>query len=362
MLQKIKTMLPERVKGPILAKVRPVVDPELESWRGRKKVVIALAGFYQNLGDMALTYAQKKFIEATLPGYEVLLFPSNYTYSHMKALKRSVGPGDIITTIAGGNMDDLYPSLENARRFIVRSFPNNPVISFPQTMSFANTPSGRRALKRSARTYASHQNLTIFGRENVSYNSMTAGFRETQIGQCPDIVLSLDPEECTNQRSGIMLSIRVDKESVLTPHEKESISEILRTKTEDILIRDTVDVELEDCQPDTFENTLQDFWKLVGTRRVVVTDRLHGMIFCAITRTPVVVLSNSNHKIRGTYEAWLKGFSFIRYLETFDRESFEVAIEEMWNLHPQDIAAPDLGPQYESLRKALIVASGQTPE
>ncbi|MFB8735822.1 polysaccharide pyruvyl transferase family protein [Bacillus sp. SL00103] len=31
--------------------------------------------------------------------------------------------------------------------------------------------------------------------------------------------------------------------------------------------------------------------------QVVVTDRLHGMIFCAITKTPCVVLRSFDHKV-----------------------------------------------------------------
>ena len=46
--------------------------------------------------------------------------------------------------------------------------------------------------------------------------------------------------------------------------------------------------------------------------RLVVTDRLHGMIFSAITGTPCVVLSNYNHKVRGTYE-WISYLPYIKF-------------------------------------------------
>lgn len=362
MFSRLKRAIPERYKGPVLAALRPAVHPDLEPWRGRKKVVVALAGFYQNLGDMALTYAQKRFIEQTLPDYEVLLFPSTATYGQMKALKRVVGPEDIITTIAGGNMDDVYPSLENARRYIVRSFPNNPVISFPQTIAFSDTPNGQRARRRSARTYRSHPRMVVFGREPRTLALMKSGLPGTRIEYSPDIVLSLKNEVPPQPRAGILLSVRHDKEVLLDDSERSKIMEIITAKTDDIVVRDTVDVALEDCQPDTSESTLKSFWSLLSTRRVVVTDRLHAMIFCVITETPVIVLPNSNHKIKGTYETWLKDHSYVRFLDSFDEASLSRTINELWDLPTESITRPDLEPRYEQLRKALLSAAGRSDE
>lgn len=359
MIGRIKSMVPERIKGPILAKLRPRTYPDLEPWRSRKKVVITLAGFYQNLGDMALTYAQKRIIETVLPDYDVLLFPSADTYGRMKALKRVVGPEDIITTIGGGNMDDVYPSLENARRFVVRSFPHHPIVSFPQTMAFSNTPSGRRALRRSARTYRSHPRLVVFAREPRTLELMQSGLPGTRVECTPDTVLSLKNEVPPRSRAGLMLSIRNDKEVLLTSDDRLRIMEVAKSKTEDVLVRDTVDVALEDCQQGTFEETLEDFWRLLSSRRVVVTDRLHGMIFCVITQTPVVVLSNSNHKIKKTYETWLQGYPYVRYLDSFDEASLSQAIDDLWNLSPAKITVPDLSAQYEPLYQALLAAAGR---
>jgi len=352
-------MIPERVKGPLLAELRPNPAPELSSWRDRKKVVVTLAGFYQNLGDMALTYSQKEFIQSVLPDYDVLLFPSTHTYSHMKALKRVVGPSDIITTIAGGNMDDVYPSLENARRYVVRSFPRHPVISFPQTFAFTETPNGRRALKRSARTYDAHPRMTVFGREPQSLALMKAAFTRTRVEYCPDIVLSLGNHDAGHERSGIMLTVRDDKEVQLTSGERAGIRQIIEAKTDDIVVKDTVDVDLADCQPETFEETLKDFWDLLSTRRVVVTDRLHCMIFCVNTRTPVVVLPNSNHKIAGTYHSWLRGYPYVRYLDKFGPSALSSAIDELWHEDPGQMVVPDLTPAYEPLRQALLAAAGR---
>ena len=40
---------------------------------------------------------------------------------------------EIGIVIGGGNMDDKYQSLEDARLFVIKKFPKNKIISFPQT-------------------------------------------------------------------------------------------------------------------------------------------------------------------------------------------------------------------------------------
>lgn len=357
MIRSLKSLIPERVKGPLMAEFRPAPVADLSAWRDRKKVVVALAGFYQNLGDLALTYSQKLFIESVLPDYEVLLFASTDTYKRMKALKSVVGPQDIITTIGGGNMDDVYPSLENARRYVIRSFPRNPIISFPQTMAFTESAEGRRALARTVRTYGSHPNLTVFAREPESYSRMKEALHDVRVELAPDTVLSLPDQGRLQDRSGFLLSMRSDKETLVTAKDRDRITAAMHAISGDILLRDTVEVAPEQCRQETYESTLKEHWNLLSSRRVAVTDRLHGMIFSAITRTPCVVLSNSNHKIRGTYDAWLRDCPFVRFLDPFDPATLSASLKEFWHLESTQIVRPDLIAAYDPLRRALLAAA-----
>ena len=71
----------------------------------------------------------------------------------------------------------------------------------------------------------------------------------------------------------------------------------------------------------------------------MVTDRLHGMIFAALTKTPCIVVPNSNYKIKGIYE-WLKGLNYISFLEDMDCFEDEVlrlmALKE-FDEYPKDM-------------------------
>ena len=54
-----------------------------------------------------------------------------------------------------------------------------------------------------------------------------------------------------------------------------------------------------------------------ASARLVITDRLHGMVFSAITGTPCIVFGNYNYKVEGTYE-WIKYLKYIRFVKSVD--------------------------------------------
>ena len=49
--------------------------------------------------------------------------------------------------------------------------------------------------------------------------------------------------------------------------------------------------------------------------RLVITDRLHGMIFAVITGTPCIVIDSKSPKVRGCYE-WIKQLDYIKFIDS----------------------------------------------
>ena len=82
-----------------------------------------------------------------------------------------------------------------------------------------------------------------------------------------------------------------------------------------LIITDTVspgDMPIEERRL-VVEGKLSEF----STASLVITDRLHGMIFAAITETPCIVLNSLSHKIRGCYE-WISNLDYIRFADSID--------------------------------------------
>ena len=69
--------------------------------------------------------------------------------------------------------------------------------------------------------------------------------------------------------------------------------------------------------------------------KVVITDRLHGMIFCAITKTPCIVTRSLDHKVIESYK-WIKNLNYIRLVEGLDFDKINPIIEELSNLEKFD--------------------------
>ena len=80
--------IPEKVKSQIKYWLSGANHPKYTSLNKKKrKVFVFLAGLYQNLGDMAITYAQKEFLGGLYTDTEIVLVPSTQTYEALKLLR-----------------------------------------------------------------------------------------------------------------------------------------------------------------------------------------------------------------------------------------------------------------------------------
>ena len=59
-----------------------------------KKIFVYLSGFYQNLGDMAITYSQEQFLKKNFPEYKIIMVPSVDTYTTIRWVKSIVNNDD----------------------------------------------------------------------------------------------------------------------------------------------------------------------------------------------------------------------------------------------------------------------------
>lgn len=320
-----------------------------------KKVFVFLSGFYQNLGDMTITYAHEKFLKECFPQHKIILIPSTDTYSTMRSIKRIINNEDIITVVGGGNMDSEYASLENCRRFVISSFKKNKIVLFPQTMHFSDDLYGRYRLRKTVNTYSKHNNLHIFARESKSYAQMKDVFcRAKTIEATPDMVLYLDFKEKFNQtREGALCVLRNDLEKASYFDEKE-IHRVLDEIFDSIEDTDTVNVTTDECMPENYENTIISFLKMVSSKELVVTDRLHCMIFCAITGTPCIAFDNSNKKISSVYNDWLHNLNYISIMDDFETQRFKSMCINNININNDDKSSFLYKEEFIKIKKALL--------
>jgi pyruvyl transferase EpsI len=320
--------------------------------KSKKKIIVALAADYGNLGDVAITYAQTKFLRDNFPDHDVIDFPISRTFIDMKSLKKICTPNDIITIVGGGNTGDMYDDIEYCRQFIIQQFPRNKIISFPQTVDFSKTANGKKAMQKAIKVYSKHKNLLITAREKLSLNKYEQNFSKNKVLFLPDIVLFLNEQHPQYERKGLTLCLRSDGEKSIDKSQENTLIDQLE-KNYNIQYYDT-HLNKTNLSIEEREFELNKIWTAFKKSKVVVTDRLHGMIFCAITKTPCVAIDNSNKKISGVYNAWLKDLKYITILSEFDLNELQKEIEGLWNSDIETFKTVDLGEKFKGFLKTLL--------
>ncbi|WP_017471986.1 polysaccharide pyruvyl transferase family protein [Amphibacillus jilinensis] len=264
-----------------------------------------------NLGDQAIAYAEKRFLDETCQNFKRIEIQFSELKYCLYALKENIIDQDIIMLHGGGNLGNEYPEEEELRRMIIKIFNRQKIILFPQTMYFDDSEKGTKEFELTKRIYNSHRNLILIAREKQSYQMMCDAFKNNTVIMVPDIVMYLNQTQKKHRRD-VLLCFRNDVESILNDHLKQQIIDRFADDENQAIITDTmVKYGVSKRQR---ERELNKIWDAFSQSKLIVTDRLHGMVFAAITSTPCVVLSNYNHKVRGTYQ-WLKHLPYIKFVE-----------------------------------------------
>lgn len=285
-----------------------------------------------NLGDQALVYAAKKFILDNIADAKINIIeiPNNEINSSIKFLKEHLRLTDIVIWNGGGNLGTIYPTAELSRWATFEALKEQQIIMFPQSVFY--NPNEKMFLNMSKHFYNKKSNLSVYLREKQSFEFFSENFSVNQVQLVPDIVFSLEnnlpvqlPE--AQDRSGIITLLRRDKEKVEFDNDKliSWLADIDSVTQSDTYI-DEIEVGISN------RNTLlADKWTEIAQHKLVVTDRLHGVIFAYLTKTPVLVIPNSNWKIKSTYETWLSQAPFIEIL-SLDEVTDDVISTKVKNL------------------------------
>lgn len=317
-----------------------------------KKAIVLQTPTHGNVGDQAIAYAQKEFLKIHLPNYHYMEVAADELLSKYAYVNAILNDEDIIFIHGGGNLGTIYPKEEKIRRLIIEQFKKNTIISFPQSASFSDTEFGKRELEKSRKVYGEHPNLTIIGRESKTIEILKKEFPNINLIFIPDIVLYLNERDELTKRSGITTAFRKDGEISIDSSFKEELLSKLEDSHYKLNISDTHKGYQYYIDESNRESILKETWNEFKTSELVLTDRLHGMIFCAITGTPCIVFKNSNHKIEYSYKNWLKDCNFI-YLAEDNKMPFDELKDIMERLIQTNPNELNLKKQYTPLVKLL---------
>lgn len=300
-----------------------------------KRVFLMNVHSYSNIGDYAITYAETQFLKKYCNICEPILIPACICRDGLKYLIEHVDTNDIILISGGGYLGNIWMDCgENNVREIVKQFSENDIIIFPQSIFYTEDIFGKEEKKISKSIYSKAKQLTICVRESASLQIAKEIFNGSII-QCPDIVISLlDKDgEKSKDRNTILVCLRDDIEGVLSSEIRKRIYSTLNELSlpiNDISMNVKQDIYIKSSQAEFIvEKTMAKLRKA----RLVITDRLHCMLLCVLTKTPCMFFDNSTGKLSGTYEYIKK----LKYISPANETNMEKIICKMMSTDYTDI-------------------------
>ncbi|MEQ8381117.1 MAG: polysaccharide pyruvyl transferase family protein [Coleofasciculus sp. A1-SPW-01] len=293
-----------------------------------------------------------------------------------KVMENKVGKAPILLH-GGGNLGDLWPKYQSFRHEIISNYHDRPIIILPQSIYFADIDN----LKRAANIFNSHPNLTIFARENYSYQIALNYFSNCRVIKSPDMAFQMVGMPVisftTKSNSNILYQRRQDQElsqsfappsidiENLVVEDWRSYQWIYREKLKNAQvwywqIPGSVRIMREVWQRGlanprewisrTLWNKMHPYaakfdradqpnlhkkaWELMhcgiyqfNNYKYVITNRLHGHILCLILGKPHVLLPNKYYKNKSFYETWTSSIPFCRFAQ--NESQIKVAVSEI---------------------------------
>ena len=287
--------------------------------KNKNNVFFIYTPTHGNLGDHTIAISVNKllnnlnvnFMEITLD----LLFYLN-KFNRINILNRNT-----LIINGGGNLGTLWFNLEQLTREIIKNCPNSKIIIMPNTIYYENNEWGQEELRKSIEIYNNHKKLKIYAREKFSYDFMKDIYNDVKL--FPDMVLYLNEYKETKRINLCLLCLRSDIEKTLKENEKKSLENNVKImfdnnyKYTDMCVK--YNIKLKNRNEEV-NKKFEEFREAT----LVITDRLHGMIFAAITGTPCIVINSKSPKVKGCYD-WIKDLEYVKFSKNIED------VLKLWN-------------------------------
>ena len=270
-----------------------------------------------NIGDHAIVYAEYRFFFKQGKHKHIVEIRNDDWLICADWIEKYVKPSDTIVIDGGGNLGTLWPREDDKISNIISRFRKNEIIIFPQTCWYDNTANAFNRLRRNKKVYANATQLTVMLRDQASYDFALKNFPKTKFVLTRDIAFEIDdaPKNQLKNCCLVLLCLRKDHEKVLPDEDIARVIGFL-TKSNVTLVETTTVID-QYITPSTRKQYLMKKWQEFADARLVITDRLHGMIFAYITNTSCIAIDNKSGKVSGNY-MWIKENPKIRMAHNAD--------------------------------------------
>lgn len=266
----------------------------------KTRIILLGTPEYGNLGDHAIAIAELELLKKNFENYKIIEITQENLQWDMKGISSNIQADDLLIYTGGGFIGSLY--LETGGKYlrkILQQFKNNKIIIMPATIYYNDTDVGMKEMKYDFELWNSCSDLTICVRDIGSKKILEkCSNRNFNYNLIPDMVLSLS-YQVTTRREGIGVLFREDQEknNNIKPEQIKNIIEKQGICCKNMSTRVPYNVE-----PELRNKEVLLKLEEISNVKLVITDRLHGLIFSIITGTPCIAIDNVSKKLSGVLE------------------------------------------------------------
>ncbi|MDF2943975.1 MAG: glycosyl transferase family 2 [Herbinix sp.] len=273
----------------------------------KRRIFLIGSEDFSNLGEHHIAISEIEYLQTIFPEYAITeITASEYSVVH-HILPFIIKRRDLICMPGGGDRGNANSHAVKIQRDIMMKYRNNRIVIFPQVINYDSSKDGINQLGKDQRIIKKCKNLTVCVREQHSYE-LAKQYFDCNVVLIPDMVLYSNYNSLQFVRKGAILLLQNDIEGVLSKEDKIFIEKVVQQQTRNIQFNDIQlisNISIFDRK-----EVVHTFIRKLAQTELVVTNRLYGMLFCAITRTPCIALFEHNYKIDGVYE-WISKLGYI---------------------------------------------------
>lgn len=242
----------------------------------------------------------------------------------------------VICLHGGGNFGDLYREAQEFRKQVIRKYPNNRIVLFPQSVWYED----KSLIEEDSKLFSKHTNLFLCARDNDSYEFMKQHFPLNTVLLVPDMAFYINGEhlkgDCINKNGLSTVYIKrldkeLDKETYMDISDKEirdwpsferfplsfriidQFLKILRTWPFSIgFVGGVIDKIMNSY---IRKKQVRKGVRFLNQYNSIITTRLHAMILGLLLNKKVVGIDNITHKISAYYRTWLTNDKRVEIVE-----------------------------------------------
>lgn len=354
-------MHPKPKKNPIyilLKAMQPLVEwvfnapafCKLRRPAARRRAYLLLTADYLNYGDHAIAWAEEEYLKNYFPEFELVEIAYSFYDFWPEKFEKAVRQDDLLLITGGGFMGGLWPYSQQLINSIVEKFPNNKIIIFPQSIYFPEKKSDNEIYSKIREIFLDHTKLWLFVREENSFRIATQHLLPEKRDRCflvPDIVLSMPEQSFRVKRKQVLLIFRDDQERTVSADLQRQVAEHLKRSS--VPYRRTAMAHKYAAIPTLLRKPFLNYkLRQYARARVVITDRLHGMVLAYLTRTPCLAFDNVSKKVSGVYR-WIESCPWVQIA----REDWQTQLNELLADPSAKCEGIDLTDKFEPLRHLL---------